>query len=90
MIYETPSSAMVTLALAWACTGSGSLGSVALWIWRKAGWESEELGLGLGLGFLEYLDFLPGMEGEEGDEGVPMDLKVSLLLVIVVVVVAVS
>ena len=88
MIYETPSSAMVTLALAWACTGSGSLGSVALWIWRKAGWESEELGLGLG--FLEYLDFLPGMEGEEGEEGVPMDLKVSLLLVIVVVVVAAS
>lgn len=86
MIYETPSSAMVTLALAWACTGSGSLGLVALWIWRKAGWESEELGLG----FLEYLDFLPGMEGEEGEEGVPMDLKVSLLLVIVIVVVAVS
>ena len=83
MIYETPSSAMVTLALALDCTGIGSLGLVALWIWRKAGWESEELGLGLGLGFLEYLDFLPGMEGEEGEEGVPMDLKVSLLLVVV-------
>lgn len=83
MTYETPSSEIVTLALALKAASfrdNGSFVFVAFWIWRKAGWDSVSE---LGLGFLEYLDFLPGMEGLEGEEGVPMDLKVSFVVVVV-------
>lgn len=79
MTYERPSSPTEMLAFL-STVGPLSFGIlesfVGLIIRRNAGCDS------LGLGFLEYLDFLPGMEGLEGNEGVPMDLNVSLVVVV--------
>lgn len=79
MTYESPSSPIEMLAfLSISGFSLEILESFVGWMTRRnAGCESE-----LGLGFLEYLDFLPGIEGLDGSEGVPMDLNVSLVVVV--------